>query len=311
MLLDTATQGNLLADVGAGRAGEDQLSGIILDGGNLGTGRSRANVDHDDLVLGQLGDLGLLAVGSPHTKETAKEIEVDLDFAVNLGESALETQDETDETVGSAEGRVDAGTDTDQAAGHGVLEVVGLGVKRDDSAEDRRALEGTRIVSRNDARSDLDLIAQLDDTVENTATSDTTLQVVDLGTRLVDVERSNDNHVRVHGEVSGGNRDGVDNGLVDGVDVELELSRNGDDRRLAGNRSSDELEDRLVVLLSGLCLMRSTLFCRMMILSSFMISIAARCSEVWGCGQDSLPAMRSRAASMTAAPDNMVLMRMS
>lgn len=44
---------------------------------------------------------------------------------------------------------------------------------------------------------------------------------------------------------------------------------------------------------------------------SFMISIAARCSLVWGCGQGSLPAMRSNAASMTAAPFNMVAMRIS
>jgi len=49
----------------------------------------------------------------------------------------------------------------------------------------------------------------------------------------------------------------------------------------------------------------------MMILSSFIISMAAKCSEVWGWGQDSFPAIRRRAASMTAAPDNMVLMRIS
>jgi hypothetical protein len=35
---------------------------------------------------------------------------------------------------------------------------------------------------------------------------------------------------------------------------------------------------------------RSILFCRIRMCFSFMISIAARCSEVWGWGQDSLPA---------------------
>mmetsp|Transcript_520 Transcript_520/g.1592 ORF Transcript_520/g.1592 Transcript_520/m.1592 type:complete len:264 (-) Transcript_520:323-1114(-) len=58
-------------------------------------------------------------------------------------------------------------------------------------------------------------------------------------------------------------------------------------------------------------LTRSILFCRMMMCLSFMISTAARCSEVWGCGQGSLPAMSSNAASMTAAPLSMVAMRMS
>eukprot|EP01085_Mycamoeba_gemmipara_P005027 Mycagemm_TRINITY_DN10110_c0_g1::TRINITY_DN10110_c0_g1_i1::g.5027::m.5027 type:complete len:474 gc:universal TRINITY_DN10110_c0_g1_i1:2343-922(-) len=57
--------------------------------------------------------------------------------------------------------------------------------------------------------------------------------------------------------------------------------------------------------------MRSILFCRMMMCCRRMISMAAKCSEVCGCGQGSLPAMRSSAASMTAAPLSMVAMRMS
>jgi hypothetical protein len=39
--------------------------------------------------------------------------------------------------------------------------------------------------------------------------------------------------------------------------------------------------------------------------------MAAKCSEVCGCGHASFPAISRRAASMTAAPDNMVLMRIS
>ncbi|KAG4302814.1 hypothetical protein PCK1_000974 [Pneumocystis canis] len=38
----------------------------------------------------------------------------------------------------------------------------------------------------------------------------------------------------------------------------------------------------------------------------FIISIAARCSLVCGCGQLSFPAIKSRAASITAAPFNIV-----
>jgi hypothetical protein len=57
--------------------------------------------------------------------------------------------------------------------------------------------------------------------------------------------------------------------------------------------------------------MRSTLFCRMRMCCRRMISTAARCSEVWGWGHDSLAAMSSRAPSMTAAPLSMVAIRMS
>mmetsp|Transcript_57533 Transcript_57533/g.106277 ORF Transcript_57533/g.106277 Transcript_57533/m.106277 type:complete len:233 (-) Transcript_57533:368-1066(-) len=58
-------------------------------------------------------------------------------------------------------------------------------------------------------------------------------------------------------------------------------------------------------------LINSTLFCKMMMCFSLMISKAAKCSEVCGCGQVSLPAMSRSAASITAAPLSMVAMRMS
>lgn len=188
MLLDTSAQSNLLANVGTGRAGKNQLGGIVPDSRNLGASRGRANVNHDNLVLGQLSDLGLLAVGGSHTKKTSEEVEVDLDLAVDLGESALETQDETNETIGSAQGRIDSGTDTNKTTGDGVLEIVGLGVEGDDSAEDGSALESTVVVTRDDTRADLDLITQLDNTMKNRTTSNATLEVVDLSTGLVDIE---------------------------------------------------------------------------------------------------------------------------
>ena len=56
---------------------------------------------------------------------------------------------------------------------------------------------------------------------------------------------------------------------------------------------------------------RSTLFCRMIICCSRMISTAARCSDVWGCGHGSLAAINSSAPSMTAAPLSIVAMRIS
>lgn len=252
MLLDTSGQSNLLANVAAGRAGQNQLGGIVLDSDNLGSSRGGTNVDHDHLVLGQLGNLGLLAIGGSHTEQAAEKVEVDLDLAVDIGKTALETQDETNETISTAKGRVDSGTDTDETTGNGVLEIVGLGVERNDSAEDGGTLEGTAVITGHDTRSDLNLVTQLDNTVKDRTTSNTTLEVIDLSTGLVDVEGSNDDHVRVHAEVTGRNGDSVDDGLVDGINVELELSRDGDDGRLSSNGASDELEDGLVVLLSSL-----------------------------------------------------------
>mmetsp|Transcript_66229 Transcript_66229/g.185188 ORF Transcript_66229/g.185188 Transcript_66229/m.185188 type:complete len:263 (-) Transcript_66229:386-1174(-) len=58
-------------------------------------------------------------------------------------------------------------------------------------------------------------------------------------------------------------------------------------------------------------LMSSTLFCNMIMCFKRMISTAAKCSDVCGCGHDSFPAISKSAASITAAPFNMVAMRMS
>mmetsp|Transcript_4721 Transcript_4721/g.14524 ORF Transcript_4721/g.14524 Transcript_4721/m.14524 type:complete len:243 (-) Transcript_4721:19-747(-) len=63
--------------------------------------------------------------------------------------------------------------------------------------------------------------------------------------------------------------------------------------------------------MAALSCTRSILFCKMMMWRSFMISTAARCSLVCGCGHDSLPAISSSAPSITAAPLSMVAIRMS
>lgn len=43
-----------------------------------------------------------------------------------------------------------------------------------------------------------------------------------------------------------------------------------------------------------------TLFCRMIMFRSCMISTAAKCSEVWGCGHGSLPAVHQSTGDMQA-----------
>lgn len=252
MLLDSSAHGDLLADLCASRAGELQLGGIVLDGNDLGTGGGGTNVDHEHFVLRELGNLGLLAVGGLHTQQSPEQEVVDLDLGVNLGELALETKDETDETIGTAERGVDAGTDTDETTGNGEFEAVVLGEQGDDAGEDGLALDGTLVVLADNTGANLNLVAELQDTSEDGTTSNTALELLNLGTGLVDVERTDDDHVRVVLEVAHGDGDLGDERLVDGVDVELELSGNGDDGRVVGNGSADELLDRVVVCGCGL-----------------------------------------------------------
>jgi hypothetical protein len=119
---------------------------------------------------------------------------------------------------------------TDKTTRDGKLQVVGLGKESDDSAEDGLAHDLTLLVSGDDTRSDLNLVAQSQHTGQDGTTSNASLQIIDLGTGLVDVERSDNDHVRGSGEISHGDGDLVDQGLVDSVNVELELGRDRDNR---------------------------------------------------------------------------------
>lgn len=73
-------------------------------------------------------------------------------------------------------------------------------------------------------------------TVQNRPTRNSTLELLNLATRLVNVKRPNDNHPRRTRKVSDGDGDLGAEVLGDGVDVVLELSRDGDDRSLLGDR---------------------------------------------------------------------------
>lgn len=112
MLLDSSGKRNLLTLLCARGGCELQLRNIGLRGHDLGTGGGGTNVDHEDFVLGELGDLGLLAVGGLDSEETAEKEEVDFKVEVDVGEEGLKTEDLTDETIGTAEGGIDVGTNT-------------------------------------------------------------------------------------------------------------------------------------------------------------------------------------------------------
>jgi len=112
MFLDSPTQRDLLADLGTRRAGELQPRSIRLDGDDLCARGRGADVDHEDFVLGQLCDFGLLAVGGLDAEQAAEEEVVDFELGVDRGKLAAETEDETDETVCTAECWVDSGADT-------------------------------------------------------------------------------------------------------------------------------------------------------------------------------------------------------
>jgi hypothetical protein len=138
------------------------------------------------------GETRLLAIGSLNTQQTTEQEVVDFDLSVDRRQLTTVTQNETNETISTAQGRVDESSNTDETTGNGELEGVLLGEERLDAGVDRTALNLSVGILGNETRTDLDLVLELDDSVQDRTTGNTSLQLIDFGTRLVDVEGTDD-----------------------------------------------------------------------------------------------------------------------
>src|ERR1700753_4192752 len=101
MLLDTARQTNLLSNLRAGRTCQTQLCNVGLDTQHLCASRCAPNVDHEDFVLGELGDLCLLAVFRLDTQKASQQEVVDLQLAVDAGQFATKAENLANKTIGT------------------------------------------------------------------------------------------------------------------------------------------------------------------------------------------------------------------
>lgn len=110
MLFDPPRQCNLLSNLRAGRARQDQLRHVDLGCDDLGAGRGAADVDHDHFVLGQLADLGLLPILGLDSEQPPESKVVDLELCIDGWQRSLEPENVANQSVGSAEGWVDLGS---------------------------------------------------------------------------------------------------------------------------------------------------------------------------------------------------------
>jgi hypothetical protein len=105
-------------------------------------------------------------------------------------------------------------------------------------------------VLTDDAGADLNLVANLQNSLKNGTTSDTSLEGVSIFSGLVDIEGTNDDHNRRSDEISERNRDAADV-VYDDVNVILELSRDRNNWSLFSNGTRNELLDIIILLLSN------------------------------------------------------------
>jgi hypothetical protein len=87
----------------------------------------------------------------------------------------------------------------------------------------------------------------LENTLQQRTTSNTTLQLLHLRSRLVNVERTDNNQLRGRREIANRDRNLVNDVLDERVNVVPQLRRDGNDRSAVGYGALDELGDLLVV----------------------------------------------------------------
>lgn len=75
--LDTTGQRNLLTDLSARRASQTEDGSVGLDSDHLSAGGGATDVDHENLILCQLGHLLLLAICCLDTQETSQQEVID------------------------------------------------------------------------------------------------------------------------------------------------------------------------------------------------------------------------------------------
>jgi hypothetical protein len=104
------------------------------------------------------------------------------------------------------------------------------------------------LISSDKTWSYRDLVTNLQNTLQDCSTSDTTFKILGLLSWLVDIEGSNDNHLRWWYEISYRQRNSAEI-VNNSLNIVLQLSRNGNNWSSFSNCSIDELPD--IALLSN------------------------------------------------------------
>jgi len=124
VLFDSPAQRDLLANFSAGGRRQGDLRAVVGDGDDPSASGSGSNVDHEDLTLGQLLDLGLLLIGRLHSEKSPQEEVVDHNLVEDGWQVADSAENLADQTVTSTQGWVDLGAHSNESAWNGVLQIV-------------------------------------------------------------------------------------------------------------------------------------------------------------------------------------------
>ena len=250
VVIDAAGEGDLVSFIGADRLGKLYANGVTLDVDDSATERLTANIDHELLFCLEAADLGHLALGTLglDTEQSLEEVIGDFQFSDDLGHFAWMANDLSDQLIGTSETRIHLQADSDQTTRNSVHQLVVISLQRDDLGLNLAPSNGTRpLILVQETRPNAAHVANFEHSLKNGASSDAAPQLFGIRARVVDVERSDDDHLRRRHEVAHGDWDTADV-IDDDIDVVLLLCRNRNDGRPVGDGARNKLLDILLLL---------------------------------------------------------------
>jgi hypothetical protein len=228
------------------------------------------NVDHENFTARQLLHLGLLAaVRRLHAQQAAEQIVTDFNFRKDGRQLSLQAQHLSHQPIGAGQGRVDAGADANQAAGHGELQVVLLGVQTADAtvnggADNLAAATATllavalRIGGRrrggrrigqlvDNPGAHFNFIAHPQDALQNGSPRHAALEGRHILSGPIDIKGANDNEPGPGGKVPDRQRNFAHQIFADAVHIVFEDRRDGENGGGVGDGAGDEFSNLLLL----------------------------------------------------------------
>jgi hypothetical protein len=203
VVVDSSRHGDLVSDVGANWLREFYTNGVLLHSYDFACKRLRSYIDHENLsgfqgtdLVGSLFSFDCtLGLGFDSEKSLQKEVG-DIDLTENLWHLVWVSNDLSDERVRSSDEWINLHTDSDKSSGHSIHQLVVICFQRGNLRLDFSPLDNSGfLISGDEAWSNGDFISDLEDSLENSSSSNSSFKVLSIFSWLVYIEGSDDDHL--------------------------------------------------------------------------------------------------------------------
>ena len=210
VIVHSSWHGNLISNISAHWLQELYTDCVFFHGYDFTCKWLRSNIDHENLCCLQWTDLSCsfltfsnILILCFNTEKSFKKEIWNINFTQNLRHLIWVSYDLSNKRIRPCDIRIYFHTYTDKSSWYSVHKLVVISLKRCDLRFNFSPLNDTCfLIPCNETWSDWNFVSNLKNTLQNCSSSNTTFKVFSLFSRLVDIERSNDDHLRWRHKIS-------------------------------------------------------------------------------------------------------------